>query len=188
MEIEQGFDLAPCALVILSHRHIQTVNQAFLDLFGYSRQELLQQNMSILFPSLEEYQRVGEAAWQGLAQAQHHAYSDQRFMRHKTGRLLWTHTQGRTLTPHEPFLEVIWYFQCRQDHQSLSHREQQIMHWVAEGYRYKHIAKVLGLSHRTIEAQVAHLMKKLGVQHKQQLQHYAVAWRSQSHETGELMP
>jgi RNA polymerase sigma factor (sigma-70 family) len=45
----------------------------------------------------------------------------------------------------------------------LSPREKQILKWVSVGYSSKEIAKILGISNRTIEVHRSHIMEKLQV-------------------------
>lgn len=165
------FDLAPTALVVLSYRHIQQVNQAFLDLFGYVEHELLGKNMQILFPTCQDYEEIGAQAWQGMLKVGERCYSDQRFMRHKNGALFWVKTHARSLTPDDPFRYIIWHFdaEAEQPIVQLTPREKEISRWVVNGYSCKQIARELGVSHRTIEVHVANLKKKFTIQSKKRL-------------------
>lgn len=171
MQQDVLFDLAPTALVVLSYRQIQQVNQSFLTLFGYTKEALLGQSMQMLFPSCQDYQHVGAQAWQGIVAAQGGDYSDQRFMRHKNGQLFWVKTHARSLTPDDPFRYIIWHFDDEQKPSlvQLTPREKQISHWVVNGYSCKQIARELGLSHRTVEVHVANLKKKFLIESKKQL-------------------
>ena len=167
-----AFEYAPAAMVVLSQRRMMATNQAFEQLFGYSRHELLEQSIAKLFPSLEDYQKIGYDALQGLREQPNLYYSDQRFMQHHSGHLFWTQTRGRTLTPDDPFQLAVWHFE-RKDHYmpklQLSKRETEITQYIVNGLTCKEIAKILGLSHRTIEVHKANLMKKLGVRNKTEL-------------------
>lgn len=173
MQHDLLFELAPAALVLLSHRQIQHANQAFLALFGYEKSALMGQNMRILFPSDQDYDMIGSQAWQGVMSAQNGFYSDQRFMRHKNGTLFWVKTHARSLTPEDPFAQIIWHFEAEatQTEVQLTPREKEISQWVVNGYSCKQIARQLGLSHRTVEVHVANLKKKFAIQSKTQLAH-----------------
>jgi PAS domain S-box-containing protein len=173
MQQDLLFELAPAALVLLSHRQIQEANQAFLDLFGYDKLALIGQNMRILFPSDQDYEMIGSQAWQGVMSAQNGCYSDQRFMRHKEGQLFWVKTHARTLTPDDPFAQIIWHFEAEtaQAEVQLTPREKEISQWVVNGYSCKQIAREMGLSHRTVEVHVANLKKKFAIHSKTQLAH-----------------
>ncbi len=168
-----AFDFCPAAIVVLSHRRIMQLNPAFEQLFGYSHAELIGQSIAQLFPSIEDYEKVGADALNGLLQQDSVFYSDQRFMQHKNGELFWTHTHGQTLTPEAPFQLIVWHFE-RQDRslgmkQQLTQRESEISQWIVNGFTCKEIAKKLDLSHRTVEVHKANAMKKLGVRNKAEL-------------------
>src|SRR5690242_67047 len=46
----------------------------------------------------------------------------------------------------------------------LTRRECEVMHWVIEGKRDREIATILGISRRTVEKHVCHILEKLGVE------------------------
>ncbi len=46
----------------------------------------------------------------------------------------------------------------------LTLRECEVMHWVTEGKRDREIATILGISRRTVEKHVGHILEKLGVE------------------------
>jgi DNA-binding CsgD family transcriptional regulator len=46
----------------------------------------------------------------------------------------------------------------------LTSREREVIHWVREGKRDSEIAVILGLSSRTVEKHVGHILEKLGVE------------------------
>ena len=52
--------------------------------------------------------------------------------------------------------------QSREVHLTL--RESEVMHWVSEGKRDREIAVILGLSPRTVEKHVCHILEKLQVE------------------------
>ncbi|TCM69752.1 PAS domain S-box-containing protein [Acinetobacter calcoaceticus] len=168
-----AFDYSPAPIVVLSHRKMVEMNSAFEQLFGYSRADLIDQSIVKIFPSIEDYEKVGNDALSSLLQHQSEFYSDQRFMQHKNGELFWTHTHGRTLTPDDPFKLMIWHFERKEQglssKQALTKRESEITQLIVNGFTCKEIAKKLTLSHRTVEVHKANLMKKLGVRSKAQL-------------------
>lgn len=173
MDYQQlAFEHAPAAIVVLSQRRMMAMNQAFAQLFGYSKQELLEQSIAKLFPSQEDFEKIGHDALQGLLEQRGLGYSDQRFMQHHNGQLFWTQTHGHTLTPEDPFRLAVWHFERKDQLMpklQLSKRETEITQYIVNGLTCKEIAKLLGLSHRTVEVHKANLMKKLGVRNKNQL-------------------
>ncbi|MDN5416755.1 MAG: LuxR C-terminal-related transcriptional regulator, partial [Acinetobacter sp.] len=168
-----AFDFSPAPIVVLSYRHMMEMNAAFANLFGYERGELIEQSIVKIFPSLEDYEKVGNDALQSLLLKKSHYYSDQRFMQHKNGEIFWTHTHGQTLTPEDPFKLMVWHFerkdQVLSSKQKLTKRESEITQLIVNGFTCKEIARKLELSHRTIEVHKANLMKKLGVRSKAEL-------------------
>ena len=106
-----AFRHAPTPIVVLSYRRIKALNDAFAHLFGYAHDELLNQSMQKLFPSVEDFEKIGKEALTGLGLQTNMYYCDERFMRHKTGEIFWATTHGRTLTPDDPFKLAIWHFE-----------------------------------------------------------------------------
>ena len=47
---------------------------------------------------------------------------------------------------------------------ALTRRENEIMHWVIEGKRDREIAIIIGVSPRTVENHLAHILRKLCVE------------------------
>lgn len=167
-----AFEHSPAPMVVLSYRFIKECNKAFVELFGYPRDELLNCSMRKLFPSTQDFEKIGNDALSGLTLQSGQLYSDQRFMRHQSGKIFWTQTFGRTLTPNDPFQLAIWHFEKtspESNYQPLTWRETQISQYVVNGLTCKEIAKILGLSPRTVEVHKANLMKKLGVHSKAEL-------------------
>ncbi|MBA4501675.1 LuxR family transcriptional regulator [Marinobacterium marinum] len=166
-----AFEHAPCAIVVTRHRQVEACNQAFCKLFGYPENELVGQLMLKMYPSYEDYELIGKLRYQELLK-EHHCI-DERFMRCKNGEMFWCKTQGKTLTPAAPFDLAIWTFtriNIRPDQEgNLSIREREISGYIANGYTCKEIAKRLDISHRTVEAHRAKIMKKLGCRNTAEL-------------------
>lgn len=181
-----AFEHSPAPMVVLSYRFIKECNVAFSQLFGYQRDELLNCSMQKLFPSVQDFEKIGNEALSGLTLQSGQTYSDQRFMRHQSGEIFWTQTFGRTLTPEDPFKIAIWHFERKNQEpsiaQNLTWRETQISQYVVNGLTCKEIAKILGLSPRTVEVHKANLMKKLGVHSKVELASKIIV---QSHDLSE---
>lgn len=168
-----AFDFSPAPLVVLSYRHMVEINTAFANMFGYEREALMNQSIVKIFPSIEDYEKVGQDALDSFSKKQSLFYSDQRFMQHKNGELFWVQTHGRTLTPEDPFKLMVWHFERKNQNalskQKLTKRESEITQLIVNGFTCKEIARKLDLSHRTIEVHKANLMKKLGVRSKAEL-------------------
>ena len=60
-----AFDFCPAPIVVLSNRCMMEMNVAFTNLFGYTREELIEQSIVKIFPSIEDYEKVGDDALPG---------------------------------------------------------------------------------------------------------------------------
>jgi DNA-binding CsgD family transcriptional regulator len=93
-------------------------------------------------------------------------YSDDRIMRHGSGRLFWCHVAGRSLRRDQPFACAVWMFEDisarRPAVTPLTVREREIVRQIAVGRGTKQIARALEVSPRTIDGHRARIMKKVG--------------------------
>jgi PAS domain S-box-containing protein len=159
-----AFDLAPVGLCVSRDRTIQRCNAAFGAMFGYDPASLKGQSLACLYPSRSEFEHIGA---QGLVVMQQTGqYSDERIMRHRSGRLFWCHVAGRSLKRDHPFACAVWMFEDISSRRpvvvELTMREREIVRQLAAGQSTKHIARALGVSPRTIEGHRARIMKKVG--------------------------
>lgn len=163
-EIElMAFRESPAPQLITSDRIIINCNRAFARLFGYDRTELLQQSLLILYPSLADYELIGERCLKWLYKNKY--YADERFMQHKNGEIFWARARGITMTPENPFGLMTWNFErihnAINNSVNLTAREREVSSYIVNGYTCKETARKLGISHRTVEVHRARLMKKL---------------------------
>ena len=164
-DIQLAFDLAPLGLCVTRHRRISTCNDKFAEMFGYQRTELEGESLECLYPSHHEFEHI---AIHGLPSLQKFgAYSDDRIMRHRSGKLFWCHVSGRTTDPADPFACAVWMFEdlsaVRAVTAELTPREREVAHQLVTGKTSKQIARTLNISPRTVEAHRARLMHKLEV-------------------------
>ncbi|MBO9512762.1 MAG: PAS and helix-turn-helix domain-containing protein [Variovorax sp.] len=157
--------MAPIGLLVARNRVIQSYNQAFCDMFGYDAQSLRGTSLEHLYPSIDEFEHIGERAL--LAMREHGLYSDERIMRTSRGGLFWCHVTGRTLRRDDPFALAVWAFQdlsaVRRVTTQLTTREREIAQFLVCGMSSKQIAQKLSIGHRTVEAHRGRLMRKFGV-------------------------
>jgi len=169
--VDIAFEHAPCAIVATSKRYVIECNKRFCELFGYKRSDLIGQLMLKMYPSYEDYIEIGELRYKELLQE--NRCIDERFMKNVKGEVFWCQTQGITLTPESPFDLAVWTFtkiSIRQEKaRNLSLREREVSGYIANGYTCKEAAKQLGISHRTVEAHRAQIMKKLGCRNTAEL-------------------
>lgn len=161
--MELAFNFAPVGLVVTENRVLRECNQRFCDMFGYRREELLDQLFAFLYPSEEEFQNVRNRGDHILGQG--NPYWDERVMRHKSGNLFWVRVRGHTFTPDEPLGRAVWSFADLsgvRPYQPLTRREREVYSLLVEGKTSKEIARTLELSYRTVEVHRARLLRKMG--------------------------
>ena len=161
-----AFELAPVGLVLSSNRIMVDCNQRLCEMFGASREQLIGQSFRILYPSADEYERMGERLAPILNTKG--VYADDRIMRRVGGRLagetFWCHVTGRALDRDEPHAAGIWSFEDlsarRPVTADLTPREREVAAHLMEGMTSKAIGRALNISHRTVEIYRARLMRK----------------------------
>ncbi|MCE8007877.1 LuxR C-terminal-related transcriptional regulator [Aestuariivita sp.] len=160
---DPGFEHAPLGLAELENRIIMRCNARFAAIFGATAQSFAHQPIAELYPSHEEYERVGA---RGLAMMQDSGrYTDERIMRRRDGGLFWCRVRGQSLTPDDPLRHGIWSFSDISEDRpvvQLTARERDVALLTARGLSAKEIGRALNLSHRTIEAHRARLLDKFG--------------------------
>lgn len=166
-----AFAEAPTALLVLANRRILQANPAAAELFGWPRHLMQGQSVRMLYPSAFEFRTVGER-WLRLMRDRP-VHEDERMMLARGGRLFWARARGRTLTPEDPFALMVWSFEALDapapEAPGLTAREREIALHVVEGRTAKQIARLLDISHRTVEVHRAAVMKKLGARNAAEL-------------------
>ena len=168
IDYRQAFDQAPIGLVISRNRVIVDCNQQLCEMFGAAREQLVGQTFQVLYPSADEYERIGERLTPILNA--HGRYSDNRLMRRVDGRLkgetFWCHVTGRALHRDAPHAAGIWSFEDlgaqRPAKAELTAREREVAAQLLHGLTSKEIGRALSISHRTVEIYRARLMRKYG--------------------------
>ncbi|SEQ82349.1 PAS and helix-turn-helix domain-containing protein [Giesbergeria anulus] len=172
-----AFDMAPVGLVLSRHRIMVDCNRHFCEMFGASREVLMGQSFRLLYPSADEYERIGERLVPILNAKGY--YSDSRIMRRLSGEMFWCHVSGRAVNRQAPHESGIWSFEDmsaqRPVKADLTGREREVAARLLEGLTSKEIGKALGISHRTVEIYRARLMRKYGASTAADLVHKLVA-------------
>jgi len=157
-----AFELAPVGLCVSRNRAIVDCNAQLCDMFGWSRELLVGQSFLVLYPSADEYERLG-ARMAPILNTRGH-YADDRIMKRANGDLFWCHVSGRALNRQEPHESGIWSFEDmsaqRPVKAELTAREREVAARLLEGLTSKEIGKALAISHRTVEIYRARLMRK----------------------------
>ena len=157
-----AFDLAPVGLVISRNRIMVDCNQHVCEMFATSRELLIGQSFQVLYPSADEYERLG-AHMAPILNAKGF-YADNRIMKRANGETFWCHVSGRALDRSEPHAAGIWSFEDlsaqRPVKAELTGREREVAARLLEGLTSKEIGRALNISHRTVEIYRARLMRK----------------------------
>ncbi|MEI5996313.1 helix-turn-helix domain-containing protein [Paraburkholderia bengalensis] len=164
-DLELAFDMAPVGLLVSRRRMVDRYNQAFCGMFGYRMTDLAGKSLELLYPSYDEFVHVGERALPIMRDTG--LYSDERIMRRVDDSLFWCHVSGRAIDRNDPFAAAVWTFEdmstVRRVTTELTVRERQIAQFLVNGRSSKQVAKDLNISHRTVEAHRARLMRKYDV-------------------------
>ncbi|MEP9349972.1 PAS and helix-turn-helix domain-containing protein [Xanthobacter sp. KR7-225] len=171
MEENLAFEHAPLALCLTRERMVVACNRAFEELFERPRAALVGCSIAALYPSPQEFQRIGQRGYPRLGRDGH--YEDERLMRRCDGALLWCRVRGRAVEAAHPARAAVWSFEPVSQGgavaQRLSPREREVVAMLARGMTSKEIARELVLSHRTVEMHRARVLAKAGVRSTAQL-------------------
>lgn len=164
MEVDYrlAFELAPVGLCVSRNRAIVDCNEHLCEMFGWSRELLKGQSFLVLYPSAEEYERLGQRMIPILNAKGR--YADDRIMKRASGEVFWCHVSGRALNRQSPHEAGIWAFEDLSSQRpvkaELTPREREVAARLLEGLTSKEIGKTLEISHRTVEIYRARLMRK----------------------------
>jgi len=172
-----AFEHAPVGLCVSRNRAIVDCNQQLCEMFGWSRELLKGQSFMVLYPTAEEYERLGQRMIPILNARGH--YADDRIMKRANGEVFWCHVSGRALNRQSPHESGIWSFEDlsaqRPVRAELTPREREVAARLLEGLTSKEIGKTLEISHRTVEIYRARLMRKYRANTTADLVHKLVA-------------
>ncbi len=156
-----AFTHAPIGLVLLENRVIRAANLRFAEMFRGQVEAFEGMEMARLYPSVEDYQRIGE---RGLAALRENpVYDDERIMQRLDGEQFWCRGRGRSLTPEDPFARGVWSFSDLSEARPVVHltpREREVAMMTGKGMTSKEIGRALDLSYRTVEQHRARLLTK----------------------------
>ena len=166
VDYQLAFEFAPVGLVLSRNRVMMDCNQHFCEMFGASREQLAGKSFMILYPSVDEYERIG-ARMRPILNAKG-LYSDDRIMKRLEGRnraeTFWCHVTGRALNRSAPHEAGIWTFEDLSERRpvttELTAREREVAAHLMTGMTSKEIGRALVISHRTVEIYRASLMRK----------------------------
>ena len=177
IDYQLAFESAPVGLVISRNRTMIDCNRQVCETFAASRELLIGQTFQVLYPTADEYERLG-ARIAPILNAKG-IYSDNRIMKRANGEMFWCHVTGRTLDRSDPHASGIWSFEDlsaqRPVKAELTGREREVAARLLEGMTSKEIGKALAISHRTVEIYRARLMRKYGASTAADLVHKLVS-------------
>ena len=159
-----AFEMAPVGLVLSRNRVMVDCNRHVCEMFGASRELMIGQSFRILYPTADEYERLGKRMEPILNASGH--YADNRIMKRASGETFWCHVTGRALERGDPHASGIWSFEDlsaqRPVKADLTAREREVAAKLLDGMTSKEIGRALDISHRTVEIYRARLMRKYG--------------------------
>ena len=156
-----AFDWAPVGLVLSENRVVVRCNAYLCRTFGYDQRDLEGKSLAQLYPSYDEFDRIGQVGLERMRRE--NFYVDERIMKRRNGEHFWCRVRGQSLTPEDPFARAIWSFadiSTSRPLVNLTRRERQIATFLVDGLTSKEIARLLAISHRTVEAHRARLQAK----------------------------
>lgn len=167
---EIAFQHAPVGLIYAEDRVIRACNPHFCEVFGYDARALVGHSIEKLYPTAEEYRRIGALGHERMMGIGR--YSDERIMRRRDGSLFWCRVRGQSLDPSAPFSRSVWSFADLSDSRpvtELTMRERQVAKMMAEGQTSKEIARNLGISPRTVDVYRMRLLDKFDARNGMEL-------------------
>lgn len=165
-----AYDMAPLGICLTEHRTIRTANATFARMTGHAPETLAGQSFRIFYDSDRAFTAIRDIGIARLNSGDD--YSDERLIRHATGRSILVRFRARTLTPDDPLARLVMTFApLPEGHgdRHLTPRERTVVAGLTRGRTSKEIARDLGLSPRTIEDVRARLLKRFGVRNAAEL-------------------
>ncbi len=180
LDYRSAFELAPVGLVMSRQRLMIDCNQELLAMFGARREQIVGKSFEILYPSADEYERMGLRIAAQLDSAGR--YADERVMKRLAstaadgqGQLFWCHVSGRALDPRNPHAAGIWVFEDLSAQRvltvELTPREREVAALLIQGLTSKLVGRRLDISPRTVDVYRARLMRKTGAATTTELVH-----------------
>ena len=104
------FQNTTACILFIEERVIKYVNQATLELFGYSEEEICGQDTSLIHISKEKYEEAGTILYTALQE--HGFWHDEWPFRKKNGDILWMDLYISLMpsTPSHKFSPIIWQY------------------------------------------------------------------------------
>ncbi len=169
IDYRKAFEDSPVGQAIARNRVIAACNHSFASIFRGRIATLVGQTFEQFYPTQAHFETTGQRV--GALLARDRVFADDRVMRRLDGDLFWVHVRGFTYTPEDPHRNTLWVFtelSTRHDpapslRSSLTPRERDIAALLIEGKAGKEVARVLGISPRTVDIYKSRLLRKYNV-------------------------
>ncbi|WP_136636385.1 PAS and helix-turn-helix domain-containing protein [Pseudooceanicola onchidii] len=165
-----AFDMAPVGICLTEDRIIRAVNESFARMTGHDANLLPGQSFRIFYDSDRAFDGIRDVGLDPLRDGRD--FTDERLLRHATGRAILVRFRARTLTPDRPLARLVMTFAPLTDttqDRHLTPRERTVIAGLTRGRTSKEIARDLGLSPRTVEDVRARLLRRFGVRNAAEL-------------------
>lgn len=165
----------PVPIVYAEYRTIRDCNDAFAELFGHERLQLINSSFHLLYPDFEDFVRTGRLFRTNFGGKT--IYRDERIMRKVDGTPFWARVHGQAELEDDPFARATYHFErisrpVARTRTHLTARQTQILTLVSMGKTNRQIGQELDVSSRTVEAHRARIMRSVGVKNSAAL----IAW------------
>ncbi|MCW1404301.1 PAS and helix-turn-helix domain-containing protein [Novosphingobium sp. MW5] len=147
-----AFDNAPMGLTLTENRIIRSCSETFAQMFGYDKGRLIGQSLRPLGGTDQEFHQIRDIGLEPLRKSL--PYTDERLMRRSDGARFWCRFRARALTPETPLARTVLSFALIENTTAgpqLTPREREVLLLLSKGRTSKEMARVLGLSPRTVE-------------------------------------
>jgi diguanylate cyclase (GGDEF)-like protein/PAS domain S-box-containing protein len=108
IEEQRIMDTATIGIVFLKDRKVVKCNRQFASLFAYEPEELIGHSSAIWFPSVENWQKVGQEAYSVVERGEPYEF-EQEFVK-KNGERVWCQVAGRILDERDWTRGSIWVY------------------------------------------------------------------------------
>ncbi len=100
------FDNIPVGIGYLKDRRFFQVNRQWVDMFGYTEHEIINQTTEAFYVDRHDFIAVGKEAYPAMLRG--HTYHTERLMKHKDGTAFWCQLIGQSIDLDSPEKGSIW--------------------------------------------------------------------------------